>query len=593
MFSTERQALPNICYSAPIDKSAERVKHMRIIKLFGSRKAGFTMTEMVVTIAVIAILAGMMIPFFSATMNRSTADADDAYQKLNEANADITHKTLPTDSDPTITLPGADATTTVAPASTTTKAPDATTTTTAKPDEEISETGEIVITNYLSGTATVRTFTQAFASDMFKSKFNGGDENTITHYSYTSLELKSDIKESFTIPQTNPDGTKTAVNIYLNGHTIKGNIVADGLANIYGGSKDNPRAQMGTIDASDMTSALECTGGLGKIDTVKFIGRNFGINLYDGIIMNSDYANSDAEKAGIFNCICQARYDLNGSAGIYSTKDFRRIENTVCTGYYGFRTSASLTYVYDNTFIGYKTGYYKSGGSQERTFKGNICIGETGSGISNYGSWNANIYGSNERPSIIIGKEYGIESSSARLDCSFGQKDSNNENLFIKGTSPAVAARDGIKNIYSGIFVSYQDGRATVNSYAIDSISGGVFVTGANTNAMYITSFSRSITGGTFINPNTNNTPLGMGSNSSGSVSGAKFYSNYNGFPNLGGVTADWNPNPLTEVNKSCIYTEYTVGNLEKSNGYYNVNYSYIPTKKTTTITTKYYYEAD
>lgn len=549
------------------------------------------MTEMVVTIAVIAILAGMMIPFFSATMHRSNADAEDAYQKLNEANADITHKTLPTDSDPTITLPGADATTTT----TTTKAPDTTTTTTVKPDEEISETGEIVITNYLSGTATVRTFTQAFASDMFKSKFNGGDENTITHYSYTSLELKSDIKESFTIPQTNPDGTKTAVNIYLNGHTIKGNIVADGLANIYGGSKSNPREKMGTIDASDMTSALECTGGLGKIDTVKFIGRNFGINLYDGIIMNSD-SDDDSKLAGIFNCICQARYDINGSAGIYSAKDFRRIENTVCTGYYGFRTSASLKYVHNNTFIGYKTGYYKSGGTQGGTFKGNICIGENGSGIINRGSWNADIYGSNERPSIIIGvKEYGIESSSARLDCSFGQKDSNNENLFIKGSYPAVAARDGIKDIYSGIFVSCQDGHATVNSYAIDSISGGVFVTGANTNAMFIKNFSGSITGGTFINTNknTNNAPLGIGSGSSGKVSGAKFYSNYNKFPSLGGVTAKWDPNPLTEGKYTSSYTEYTVGNLEKSNGYYNVNYSYIPSKQTKNITTKYHYEAD
>ena len=594
MFSTERQALPNICYSAPIDKSAERVKHMRIIKLFGSRKAGFTMTEMVVTIAVIAILAGMMIPFFSATMNRSTADADDAYQKLSEANANITHKTLPTDSDPTITLPGVDATTTT----TTTKAPDATTTTTVKPDEEISETGEIVITNYLSGTATVRTFTQAFASDKFKSKFNGGDENTITNYSYTSLELKSDIKESFTVPQTNPDGTKTAVNIYLNGHTIKGNIVADGLANIYGGSKSNPREKMGTIDASDMTSALECTGGLGKIDTVKFIGRNFGINLYDGIIMNSDYANSDAQRAGIFNCICQARYDINGSAGIYSAKDFRRIENTVCTGYYGFRTSASLTFVYNNTFIGYKTGYYKSGGSQVGTFLSNICIGENGSGIINRGSWNADIYGSSERPSIIIGKEYGIDSSSARLDCSFGQDNSKDENLFIKGSYPAVAARDGIKNIYSGIFVSCQDGRATVNSYAINSISGGVFVTGANTNAMYIERFSGSITGGTFINTNknTNNAPLGMGPGSTGSVSNAKFYSNLQAFPTLGGANAKWDPNPLTADPKSFSYTEYTADNLEKkkSNGYYDVDYSYIPSKQTTPpINTKYYYEAD
>ena len=119
-------------------------------------------------------------------------------------------------------------------------------------------------------------------------------------------------------------------------------------------------------------------------------------------------------------------------------------------------------------------------------------------------------------------------------------------------------------------------------------------MTGANTNAMYIERFSGSITGGTFINTNTYKAPLGMGSGSTGSVSDAKFYSNYNGFPNLGGVTADWNPNPLTEVNKSCIYTEYTVGNLEKSNGYYNVNYSYIPSKQTTPpINTKYYYEAD
>lgn len=547
------------------------------------------MTEMVVTIAVIAILAGMMIPFFSATMNRSTADADDAYQKLNEANADITHKTLPTDSDPTITLPGADATTTT----TTTKAPDTTTTTTVKLDEEISETGEIVITNYEGGTATVRTFTQAFASDKFKSKLYGSDKSTITNYSYTTLELKSDIKESFTIPQTNPDGTETAVNIYLNGHTIKGNIVADGLANIYGGSKSNPREKMGTIDASDMTSALECTGGLGKIDTVKFIGRNFGINLYDGIIMNSDYANSDAEKAGIFNCICQARYDINGSAGIYSTKDFRRIENTVCTGYYGFRTSASLTYVYNNTFIGYKTGYYKSGGSQGGTFLSNICIGENGSGIINHGSWKANIYGSDKRTSIIIGKEYGIYSPSDDLDCSFGKEGLNNENLFIQGKLPAVATKKIIKNIYNGIFVSYQDGRATVDSNAINSISDGVFVTGANTNAMYITSFSRSITGGTFINANTNKAPLGMGSGSTGSVSDAKFYSNYNGFPNLGGATVSWNPTSLTAGSNSFSYTEYTVGKLEKSDGYYDVDYSYTPKNKTTTITTNYYYKAD
>ena len=141
--------------------------------------------------------------------------------------------------------------------------------------------------------------------------------------------------------------------------------------------------------------------------------------------------------------------------------------------------------------------------------------------------------------------------------------------------------------------MSCQDGHATVNSYAINSISGGVFVTGANTNAMYIERFSGSITGGTFINTNTNKAPLGMGSGSTGSVSDAKFYSNYNGFPNLGGANAKWDPTTLTEVNKSCIYTEYTVGNLEKSNGYYNVNYSYIPSKQTKNITTKYYYEAD
>ena len=559
------------------------------------------MTEMVVTIAVIAILAGMMIPFFSATMHRSTDDADDAYQKLNEANADITHHTLSPDMEPTVAIPtgttapnkdesGADGGEIPSPTNPGGGADGGSIPSSTNPT---STKDAVTMTNCDNSTRNFDSFTEALESDHLKSSGSGA---TITSYKYTILELNQDIKDDIIIPQTNKDRTsKTAVKIYLNGHTVTGRVISDGIVNIYGGSKDKPREKMGTIDARDSTSAFECTsmGGVGQIEKVRFIGKNYGVNLYDGIIMNSNPELTEEQKAGFFDCICEARYDLEGSAGIYSAEDFRRIENTVCTGYYGFKTSASLTYVYNNTFIGYKTGYYKSGGSQGGTFKGNICIGETGSGIINYGSWNANIYGSDTRPSIIIGKEYGIESSSARLDCSFGQKDSNNENLFIKGTSPAVAARDGIKNIYSGIFVSCQDGRATVNSYAINSISGGVFVTGANTNAMYIERFSGSITGGTFINTNTYKAPLGMGSGSTGSVSDAKFYSNYNGFPNLGGVTADWNPNPLTEVNKSCIYTEYTVGNLEKSNGYYNVNYSYIPTKKTTTITTKYHYEAD
>ena len=275
------------------------------------------MTEMVVVIAVIAILAGMMIPFFSSIMSKGDDDVNDAYQKLEEANADITHNTLSPDMDPTVEIPtGGESTLSTNKADdgaggaggettpSSTKAGDGaggeTTPSTAKPT---STKDAVTITNYKDETEKFDSFTEALESEFLKSTGKGASVNG---YQYTILELNQDIKDDIIIPQTNKDRTRTAVKIYLNGHTVTGRVVSDGIVNIYGGSKGNPTGEMGTIDARDSTSAFECTsmGGVGQIKNVRFTGKNYGINLYDGVVMNSEPDMAEEKRAGIFDCIC-------------------------------------------------------------------------------------------------------------------------------------------------------------------------------------------------------------------------------------------------------------------------------------------------